>query len=388
MKQTYHSAILAVLLCGLLVVGCKSSGNNTSNSSNGQSNANANSNANSSTGGSDGALTFDATHAFTVTVPEGAQRMQLWLARPQADDPHQEVVSFDVDSPWSAGEATDNWGNTFVYFDVANPEPGEHAVVETFRVKRREVRVNTNDADTRPLNDAERSEHAALTKTGKFVVIDDRAREIAAEVVGDEKNPMKQARLVYDWVLNNLQYWVKDQDNLKSSGTGSSTYAIEQCTGNCTDIHAAFAAVARAAGLPCRAVYGSFFKKPLDGVDKDQSYHCWIEFFAPGIGWVPLDVALADLYTDDFDLSALSDDQRSVFVHTTADGNPADNPEMIEYLFGNLDARRVVWHRGRDLQLDPPQAGDPLPWLPKAHMEIDGEASSPGRKFTFKQVMN
>jgi transglutaminase-like putative cysteine protease len=25
----------------------------------------------------------------------------------------------------------------------------------------------------------------------------------------------------------------------------------------------------------------------LMGEDQDQSYHCWAEFYAPGLGWIP-----------------------------------------------------------------------------------------------------
>jgi len=145
-----------------------------------------------------------------------------------------------------------------------------------------------------------------------------------------------------------------------------------------------YAAAARAVSLPTRMVYGSFFKAPLDGVDQDQSYHCWIEFFAPNLGWVPLDVAVADIFVDDFELD---DTNRSLVDLTVAAGYRGPDAGLVDYYFGNLDARRVTWNRGRDLALDPePRAGRPNA-LPKAHVEVDGKplAEKAGwtRKLTF-----
>jgi hypothetical protein len=69
---------------------------------------------------------------------------------------------------------------------------------------------------------------------------------------------------------------------------------------------------------------------------------------------------------------------------------------MVEYYFGNIDERRVVWSIGRDLKLDPPQAGGPVNALPKAYVEVDGvpypEKSADGktvqwsRKLTYTEV--
>ena len=55
-----------------------------------------------------------------------------------------------------------------------------------------------------------------------------------------------------------------------------------------------------AAGIPTRMIYGSLMKPTLDGVPVDASYHCWIQFYAPNLGWVPLNVSLANIYGKEF----------------------------------------------------------------------------------------
>ena len=78
-------------------------------------------------------------------------------------------------------------------------------------------------------------------------------------------------------VVANEAWW-------QASTTGSTDYCLTSKTGNCTDFHSLYMSLSRASGIPTRITYGSFLKGPLAGADKDQSYHCWLEFLAPGVG--------------------------------------------------------------------------------------------------------
>jgi hypothetical protein len=61
----------------------------------------------------------------------------------------------------------------------------------------------------------------------------------------------------------------------------------------------------------------------------------------------------------------------------------------VDYYFGNLDERRVVWSRNRDLTMSPRQDGEPVNALPKAYIEVDGKAHPEGagwtRKLTYRE---
>src|SRR5439155_25496103 len=140
---------------------------------------------------------------------------------------------------------------------------------------------------------AKREELATFLVANHHVIIDDRVRKLAAEIVGDERNPVLASRKLYDWVLANIDYWVKDPKTKKASPVGSTEYCLTTKIGNCTDFHSLWTSLARAAGIPTRMVYGSFFKRELDGQDADQSYHCWPELYAPGLRWVPHGGAVA-----------------------------------------------------------------------------------------------
>jgi len=313
--------------------------------------------------------TFDARNELKVPVPEGAKSVRIWFAMPQ-DTPEQKIENWKVDSSAPNKITTDDHGNKAVYVEVATPGTKEVTIVETFRVTRQEVNGDVDAAKAKPLTDAEKAKFAADLGENANIKITDDIKALSAKIVGDEKNPVKQARKLYDWTLDNIDYWVKDPKNKKASPVGSSEYCLTSKTGNCTDFHSLWAALARAQNIPTRIVYGSIFKPDLNGQDKDASYHCWPQFYASGIGWISHDVAVADIFRGTFPVNA---DNETLVKLTTASGYGGPDEKMVNYYFGNLDNRRVVWSTGRDLRLDPPQAGGPVNALAKAYIEIDGQ---------------
>jgi transglutaminase-like putative cysteine protease len=335
---------------------------------------------------------FEVTNEYRIEVPAGAHEVRAWLALPDDHDGAQTVgklktaMQGPIGAELEVREIRDALGNRMLYL-TSQGKAGTLVLTTSFELARREVRGGTEPDDTRPLTAKEQAKLAPYLAEHEHVVATPAIEQAARDVVGDEQNPVRQARLLYDWVLGRTQYWVKFPATMKASGLGSSTYCYEKCTGNCTDFHSLYVAAARAVGLPARLIYGSFLKQPLDGVDKDQSYHCWVEFWAPKLGWIPLDVAVADVFVDDF---ALDDANRSLVDLTVAAGYHGPDPTLVEYYFGNLEARRVTWHQGRDLVPEvAPNAGR-ISALPKAHVEVDGTPLAEGkgwtRKLTFREL--
>jgi len=334
-------------------------------------------------------LEFQARNDFAVTVPDGAKEVRAWFALPDDRDPMQEVSNLRIETVAPPGmtatsrETRDAAGNRFLYVEGRGGGGGVLEVRTSFDLERQEELHDADPARTRPINSAERGELGPYLHANTHVQITPEIHMAARAAVGEEKNPVRQARLLYDAVLDRVTYWVKFPDKMKASPVGSATYTMENGCGNCTDFHSLYAAMARSVGLPIRMVYGSFLKGPLSGKDEDQSYHCWIEFWAPELGWIPLDVAVADVFVDDFQLNEAN--TRKVEL-TTADGYQGPDPAMVEYYFGNLDARRVTWNRGRDLVLNPPAAAGPINAMPKGHVEVDGQAHAGWtRKLTFTE---
>ncbi len=330
--------------------------------------------------------TFEVRHQLDVVVPEGAKQVRVWFAMPQ-DEADQKVSGFRVDSPYPTSITKDSEGNTSVFLEVTAPAAKSFSIVETFRLTRSEARSGADAAKTRPLTAADREAQARYLGSNANIIVNDDIRRIATETIGGETNPVLAARKLYDWTLANIDYWVKDPVNRKASPLGSSVYCLTSRTGNCSDFNSLWTALSRSAGIPTRMVYGSLFKAELEGADRDQSYHCWAEFWVPGAGWIVHDVAVADIFVGDFPTTP--DNAEKVRL-TTAAGYFGPDKSKVDYYFGNLDERRVVWSRGRDLTLVPRQAGGPVNALAKAYVEVDGQIAEEKtvwtRKLTYSEA--
>ena len=92
-----------------------------------------------------------------------------------------------------------------------------------------------------------------------------------------QKNSVFDAhRLLFELANRELEYQI-------SSGRRSSTWAIENKIGDCSEFSYLLVALHRAAGIPSRIVEGSV----IDG-DRLQG-HGWVEFLSPTLGWIQCD---------------------------------------------------------------------------------------------------
>jgi transglutaminase-like putative cysteine protease len=175
----------------------------------------------------------------------------------------------------------------------------------------------------------------------RLVPIDGNIRKWASEVVAEAHahTDLEMARAIYNHVVATVKY---DKTG-KGWGRGDIYYACDARRGNCTDFHAIFIGYARAMGIPARFSIG--FPIPAErGQGSIAGYHCWAEFYAQGIGWIPIDASEA-----------------------------SKNPSMREYFFGAHDENRIEFTRGRDLKLSPRQTADPLNYFVYPYAEVDGK---------------
>jgi transglutaminase-like putative cysteine protease len=179
---------------------------------------------------------------------------------------------------------------------------------------------------------------------------------ILAEIhqMRSDDSPAATARAIYDWVVDNVEY--------KKVGTGwgngDTFWACSERYGNCTDFHALFVALARTEGIPARFEIG--FPVPLDRTEGDiGGYHCWVQFYLPERGWVPIDASEA-----------------------------AKHPQHREALYGSHPADRIHFTTGRDIVVSQASEEAPLNYFIYPYVEIGGKPWK-GRlqtRFSFKEV--
>jgi transglutaminase-like putative cysteine protease len=246
--------------------------------------------------------------------------------------------------------------------EIVEPKAAAFEVTVTFTLERWESAPPAGKA--RALSAEEKSQLSSKLADFPNGETTDSIRSKAQELAQGVEAPETQARKFYDFIIDNAEYWKKDPTKWQASGKGSATYCMDSKTGNCTDFHALFQAMARTVDLPTQFVMGTALKAELDGVEKfddpkkEPSYHCWIRTYFPGRGWVWSDISYADV-----------------------------SPEKKEYYFDHIDSNRVSFSLGRNIDLAPKQDGPKLNWFIKCYVEVDGkEHTAWTRSLTWKSA--
>ncbi len=291
------------------------------------------------------ARTYDARQSVRLAeIPAGSKRVQLWVCVPN-DSTEQRVLDLAVaEAPAGWHMVTEpEYGNRFLYCEIAEPANPEIAVVVDYTAQRIE-QVPGNVAASCVLRDDHRKIFASdLRLDTPLMSVSDEARRLAAECVQGETDAMRAADKIAAFVADYADHYSKDATKPKC-GRGAAEDCLLQKGGCCTDLHSLFIALARAQGIPCRLQFGYRLQAKNDGLAVDPGYRCWVEYFAPGLGWVATDVVVAD----------------SVPVAERAGW------------FRRLDDRRVWCSSGRDFDLVPKQNGPKINTMIIGYAEIDG----------------
>ena len=278
--------------------------------------------------------------AIVDGIAPTVKQLDLWMPLPH-DDPYQQITNLRIDSPYPFTTATAAHGNTIVYIGVREPKPGAFAVVMTLDTSREEHIQSALFGGPALAPNEDQKDLDQYLQPDRLVPIDNQIREWARDVVrqANAHTDLEMGRAIYNHVVSTVKY---DKTG-KGWGRGDIYYACQERRGNCTDFHAIFIGYARALGIPARFAIG--FPLPADrGEGKIAGYHCWAEFYAKGIGWVPVDASEA-----------------------------AKNPAKREYFFGALDENRIEFSKGRDVLLEPKQRGEPLNYFVYPYVEADGK---------------
>ena len=281
---------------------------------------------------------FELDYRATVTAPEGASTVEVWIPLP-ADDESQEIELVALRVPGEVDFRREReFGARMMHVRLdASRRPVE--IGYRVRVARREVqrRPGASAGATGGLTKRD-PEVAKWLEPDARVPLDGRIRSLSARVTEGAASDVEKARAIYDYVVDTMTYSKEGT----GWGNGDIYWACDAKRGNCTDFHALFTGLARAAGIPAKFAIG--FPIPTErGEGEIGGYHCWSEFWLDGHGWVPVDASEA-----------------------------TKNPDKREYFFGAHDENRVELTEGRDLVLSPAQQGDPLNYFVYPYAEADG----------------
>lgn len=279
--------------------------------------------------------TFEFSYELLETQFPPGKRVDIYLPLPVDGNGQRIVKETLVTSVPGVAGAEERYGNR--YYHIRREADDSSALTGQLRwvIERAAVGV-----DPQPLSSGEEERYLSpnsLVPVG-HEILDPIRREIHQARADD--SPAATARAIYDWVVDNVEY--------KKVGTGwgngDTFWACTERYGNCTDFHALFISLARSEGIPARFEIG--FPVPEERLSGTVGgYHCWVRFYLPGEGWVPIDASEA-----------------------------AKHPQKRELLYGTHPADRIHFSTGRDLTLSEGSAKQSLNYFVYPYVEVDGRA--------------
>ena len=244
--------------------------------------------------------------------------LKLWIPALREWDSQKNVRTLSVEPPPHATFKDPENSIPIMFWDFGKvPEAADYTVKIRYRLESYEVhadidpqRVGTYDKSTELYN--------LYTRSSRTIAITPEVKRLAAEAVGDERNPLLQAKRILEFVHRKIRHknllhegksGVQDLLNFPvvDARTGEQYYE-----GACSQYSALFVAMSRAVGIPARSVGGITATSPWlkredlklaselltkispDGLAAAKIYgrsmgHLWAEFYLPSYGWVPVD---------------------------------------------------------------------------------------------------
>ena len=267
--------------------------------------------------GRPGTKTFSEKRSYTINfsvdvkILEAARpnTLYLWVPRPVSSPSQRNVNLISC----SANPFVDNYRGASL-FKLENLGTGtSHTISCSFSID-----VYALETEIRP--QAVRQEESPLfaiyTQSSALIPSDDPQIKAAVNtIIGREQNPYNKAKLIYDWILANIEIF--ETLPVPSGGIAA---ALEKR--QLDSYHAAllFTAMARAARLPCIPAAGVLVNRSGQTLQ-----HYWAEFWIDGFGWLPVDPAMG---------------------YGAVPENFISKQNLAGYYFGNLDSQRIAFSRG------------------------------------------
>ncbi|MBQ6780744.1 MAG: IPT/TIG domain-containing protein [Treponema sp.] len=211
----------------------------------------------------------------------------------------------------------DDYRNTIIYqIELARTTNRKMRFTQNFVVSVYAVQTEINPARIRGYTEKDRMLYLSATQSDALIKSrDEKAIAKAKEIVGRETNPYRQAKKIYDYMLEHydLQEKMQKQNNAPLS-------MLEKKQGDAYDFAVVYTTLLRALGIPALPVSGI-----LVDADLKVQYHWWTEFYVEHFGWIPVDIVLAKGIT------------------YKAFKQPENPPS---FYFGNLDSQHIAFSRG------------------------------------------
>ncbi len=297
---------------------------------------------------------YEVTTRVAILKPQGVSK--AWIPLPMTLDTDWQR---GLGSNWTGNASTarilrdGKYGAAMLYAEwSAGTAQPVIEVASAFQTRDRQVDPARLVANAEKLS---ADEVAFYTSATELIPTDGIVRETASEIVRGARGNTEKARRIYEWVVENT---FRDPKT-KGCGWGDIKGMLEtgNLGGKCGDLNALFVGLARAAGVPARDVYGirvapskhGYKSLGVGAANITKAQHCRAEFFAQGVGWVPVDPA----------------DVRKVVLEEPPTNLKIDDPKVVaarKRLFGGWEMNWLAYNTAHDVAL-PNSTGPAIPYF-------------------------
>jgi transglutaminase-like putative cysteine protease len=268
-------------------------------------------------------------------LPPG-KRVRAWFPIPLLTPATENIRVLSVQPPGALKHAPDVEADIGIaYLEVDRPAKGDLEL---------ELKVNFDafhtdyaiDPQQVPPYDEQSDLFRRFTRSEQQMPLKGPVGQCARSVVGQETNPYRKARRLYDWVCDHVKYnfvW-RWRDATFTYGCASEE-VLQRRIGDCVIQSVLYAAMCRSVGVPARVLNGPIFPP---GMKND---HVWAEVYFPGHGWMPVDVTYSEVASM---VPGLSDAERRA---------------IRDFFFGRMDRWRICTQRNDLAQELVPQKRSP-----------------------------
>ena len=276
---------------------------------------------------------------FDLSAHDPGSETRLWIPYPTTNK-RQTITNIHIEGNYSSsGVYTEREFQTPMLYARWDPGTESRKLKFTFDAERQAISSGPFPEKETAWDPADYALYLAPTRLGP---VDGEVKKLAEKITAGQTSVLGKAKAIYDWTCENTFR----NPETRGCGIGDVYTLLKEPGGKCADISSIYVALARAAGVPAREVFGSRLgQKAAEDISTWQ--HCWAEFYLPGHGWVPVDPA----------------DVRKMMLNQNLSLFDARTAEYRKFFWGAVDPYRIKLGEGRDLTLNPPQSGEPVNYL-------------------------
>jgi transglutaminase-like putative cysteine protease len=217
--------------------------------------------------------------------PGRPTKQNVWMALIRSVPPYQQVLLMEI-TPDDYRPITDEYGNQYAEFDLADMPPGSTTSIQVrYRIAVNELAYDLShcEGSVQPGSHGAGEEVPGNYLRPELHIEASNAQivDLAHELSEGKSTACEKVRAFYDYVGDNLVYTHNRAD-------WGAQAALGEMGADCTEYASLMIALCRASGIPARYVEGLAVLGE-EMVDSARTEHAWLEVYLPGSGWVPMD---------------------------------------------------------------------------------------------------